>query len=387
MIVTSAKRNIALTTLILILILAPNYLSAQCNGDPNVCNRRYNEVCYVTTHNAYNYSGPFQGPNQTFPVSQQMTDGVRAFMLDVYMLFGKPTMYHGALTVGTLGNEPLEDVLVDIRSFIEQNPNEVITLIFECYITADEMDTVFTSAGLKPYLHEQDSMQPWPTLQDMINSGKTLVVFSDVDDAGTGQGWYHYMWDYQVETDYSAKSRADFSCDFNRGDSINELFIFNHFITDAITGTGEYDSAVAINANPYLIDRANQCITEKAKFINYLTVDFYETGDVFATKNSLNDAFVVSNDEIEINQIDFNIHPNPFHNTTTISFSSELFALNTELNIIDVTGRLINSYKIPKGKTEFTVHGDDIGMGIFFVQLISDGQILANQKVVIISGQ
>ena len=261
---------------------------AQCNGDPGLCEKRFDQVVYVTTHNAFNYSGPFQAPNQTYPVSQQLQDGVRAFMLDVYDQNGIPTLYH---SFSFLGNEPLQDVLTDVRLFLEQHPNEVVTLIFECYISANEMDTVFTNSGLKPYLHEQLLGSPWPTLQNMIDVGKNLVVLTDVDDAGPGQGWYHYMWDHCVETHYSANSRLDFSCDYNRGDSSNALFILNHFVT-SIVGTGLFDSSAAVNSNPYLLNRSNECMSITGKLPNFLTVDFYEAGDVFATKDLLNDGFV-----------------------------------------------------------------------------------------------
>ena len=77
---------------------------AQCNGDLSLCDKRYDQVVYVTTHNAFNYSGPFQAPNQTYPVSQQLQDGVRAFMLDVHDNNGVPTLFH---SFAFLGNEPL----------------------------------------------------------------------------------------------------------------------------------------------------------------------------------------------------------------------------------------------------------------------------------------
>ena len=40
----------------------------------------------------------------------------------------------------------------------------------------------------------------------MINAGGRLVVLSDTDDAGLGQGWYHYVWDFAVETHFSNNS-------------------------------------------------------------------------------------------------------------------------------------------------------------------------------------
>ena len=69
--------------------------NARCNGDSALCSKRYNQVVYVTTQNAFNYSPAFQLPNQSFPVSHQMMDGVRPFMLDVHNLLGASTLYRG----------------------------------------------------------------------------------------------------------------------------------------------------------------------------------------------------------------------------------------------------------------------------------------------------
>jgi hypothetical protein len=121
----------------------------------------------------------------------------------------------------------------------------------------------------------------------MITANKRLVVFTDVND-GQAYPWYHYVWDYAVETDYTAYSRSDFSCAYNRGDSTKSLFILNHFVTQQTLGYGLLDSAAAVNANPYLTDRAMSCWAATGKRPNFLTVDFYEQGDVMAAKDALN---------------------------------------------------------------------------------------------------
>ena len=59
----------------------------------------------------------------------------------------------------------------------------------------------------------------------MIDINKRLVVFSELDDANNAQSWYHYIWDHTVETHYSVNNINDFDCNYNRGDSVNDLFI------------------------------------------------------------------------------------------------------------------------------------------------------------------
>jgi hypothetical protein len=122
----------------------------------------------------------------------------------------------------------------------------------------------------------------------MIDNDNRLVIFSDVDDASSSQNWYHYVWDYAAETHYSVGTINDFTCDFNRGDPLNDLFIFNHFVTDANLGYGLYNESNDVNANPFFITRAQNCQNQTNKFPNFVTVDYYELGDGLAVVEELN---------------------------------------------------------------------------------------------------
>jgi hypothetical protein len=187
----------ALTALFL-----PVTAAAQCNGDSSLCAKRYNEVCYVTTHNAFNYQGAFLFPNQNTPVATQLDDGVRALMLDVYWFNNQATVYHSS---NFLGNQPLANLLGAVKTFLDQHPNEVVTLILESYISAAQTEDAFQQAGLLPYCHAQAAAQPWPTLGTMIQANTRLVVMTDANDT-QGRAWLHHIWDHAVETDFTAYS-------------------------------------------------------------------------------------------------------------------------------------------------------------------------------------
>jgi hypothetical protein len=264
--------------------------SSGCNGHPELCDRAYDDVSYVTTHNAFNYAfGPEQYffPNQNTPISTQLENGVRAFMIDIHEYNGFDSSHDGEIFVCHsycwLGGEPLENVLNTFFQFMIENPEEVITLILESYVSFDQIEPIFEDTGLIQYVHPQSSSAAWPTLQELIELNERLVVFTDRD--GGAADWYLDVWDFAVETNYSAKTADDFTCDYNRGDPSNSLFILNHFIT-WIAGT-RY-GAHQVNYNPYLIDRAEQCQTETGKLPNFLTVDFNEIGDVFEAVDMLN---------------------------------------------------------------------------------------------------
>ena len=257
---------------------------AQCNGSLNLCSKQYNEVAYLTTHNAFNSDQDgLSFPNQTYNIASQLNDGVRGLMIDVYDYLGDPTAYHSTFLLGTI---PLSDIFNDIKTFLDNNPNEVATIILECYVTANDIEDEINQSGLSNYLYTHNS--GWPTLQNMINNNSRLVIFTDVDDASSSQSWYHYVWDYAIETHYSVGNINDFTCDFNRGDPLNDLFIFNHFVTDATLGYGLYNESNDVNANPFFINRALDCQTQTNKLPNFVTVDYYELGDGLAVVDQLN---------------------------------------------------------------------------------------------------
>ena len=117
----------------------------------------------------------------------------------------------------------------------------------------------------------------------MIDSNKRLVILSDKNDANEKQSWYHYIWDFAVENKY-----GQINCEFNRGNPINSLFIFNHFITSF---TGNKNNAKNVNSFKFLMNHIIKCKDLKNKFPNFITVDFFEIGeslDVVSKLNTIN---------------------------------------------------------------------------------------------------
>ena len=262
-------------------VCLPSRAVHACNGAPELCDRRYDQVAYATTHNAMsNEEEGFGGPNQKFTVERQLADGIRGLMLDTYYDSGTTMLCHAFCV---LGKRPLVDTLTDIRQFLESHPYEIVTIIFESYISANDTRLTFEAAGLAPYLHAQPVAAPWPTLREMIAADRRLVVFTD--NQGGTYDWYHNVWAYAFETHYSFATPANLSCTPNRGNPANDLFILNHFLTQTF---GSPTLAEQINHDPLFIDRANQCAAEDAHLPNFVTVDHYQIGDVFPVVDALN---------------------------------------------------------------------------------------------------
>jgi hypothetical protein len=341
---------------------------AQCNGQSEVCSKPYNEVAFLTTHNAYNTgSEGFSLPNHNYGVAQQLQDGVRAFMLDVYSLFGTTVQYHGTFT---LGSQDLNDDLVEIRQFLDNNPNEVVTLILECYVSAATMEHELNVSGLSSYLFTKVAGQPWPTIQEMIDNNERLVVFTDEDDAGAGQDWYHYAWDYMVETHYSVNDVQDFTDQYNRGDASNDLFIFNHFVTSATLGTGsESDSQIA-NEYTFLMDRILNHYAGYQKFPNFITLDFYEHGGGLQVVQDLN-AGILSVEPTA--QIGVTLYPNPVQDRLVVKLQEDVQLQNVA--IYDARGVLV-----AQGQDK-TIDMSEFTPGIYLVKVQTNLGVVSSRVI------
>jgi hypothetical protein len=259
---------------------------ARCNGAPELCDRRFDEVAYATTHNAMsNAEEGWLGPNQRYSITSQLDDGIRAQMLDTWYFDLQPVLCHGGdvFPCNVTGMKPLADGLAEIADFLDRRPNEVVSIIFESYITEADTEAAFIAADLSRYVYVQPLGEPWPTLRELIESDTRLVVLTD--DGGASLPWHHYVWDYAWETHFSFQSPDQLSCDRNRGSAGNDLFILNHFLTNLI---GSVALAEQVNHNPLFADRAQQCAQEGGQIPNFVTVDFYDIGDVFDVVDHLN---------------------------------------------------------------------------------------------------
>lgn len=348
-----------------------------------LCIRTYDDVAYLTTHNAFNDAADgFLLPNQNNTITQQLNDGVRALMIDVYDKDGVATVYHG---FSYLGNAPLTDKLDEIKAFLENNPQEIVTLILENYASPALIETALSQSGLLSHLFVKDTTTlQWPTLQEMITSGKRLVIFSEADDGTPAQPWYHYIWDYAVETGYSAHNTGEFSCDYNRGNPDNPLFIVNHFITDATLGTGIEAQAAVANANPYLLNRLNECMNEHNKFPNFITVDFYERGDSKAAVDSINSQYWAGIQGNTNTSENISIGPNPCPDLLNVEVIEAINGSGWYLQLTNLFGQELIYTELEQQLTSLDLSGLKSG-GVYFVKIInSSNNSSITKKIVVV---
>ena len=257
-----------------------------CNGAEALCGRRFDEVAYVTAHNAMsNREEGWGAPNQEESIPAQLASGVRGLMLDTHEWPEAPYPEEPYLCHGfcLLGNELLVDGLAKIERFLRRNRGEVVTIIFENYVTAEAIAAAFEESDLLRYAYAHDRDTPWPTLREMIDRDERLVVFTDRH--GGAYPWFMDVWQHAFETHWSAATLDDLSCHRNRGRAGNALFILNHFLTNPVALP---TLAAQANDVEILLPRALECMEHHEQIPNFVTVDFTSIGDVFAVVDALN---------------------------------------------------------------------------------------------------
>ncbi len=299
-----------------------------CNGFPELCDRRLDEVVFAGAHNAMsNQDAPgWMFPHHEAGMPQMLKDGIRALLVDVHYGFAggsriKTDMrmepnaetikratgadgYAAAMRIRDrlvgvdesqhglyfchgfceLGAYAVEPALREIRDFVVAHPDEVIILIVEDYVTPQELASTFDKAGFADLVYTGNPAPPWPTLRQLIESGRRVLVFTE--SGRPGVSWLHPAFATFRETPYSFHKVEEFSCRANRGGDAGSLFQINHWIDT--TPTPKPSNAAIVNAYPFLLARAQQCAAERHHIANLIAVDFYRTGDLFSVVNKLN---------------------------------------------------------------------------------------------------
>ncbi|MDQ0694028.1 hypothetical protein [Streptomyces sp. W4I9-2] len=288
----------------------------QCLGSSRLCELRYDEAAYLTSHNAMSTTADrFIGPLQDPDITTQLNTGVRALQLDTYrwespqdivarldspeftpeqrrLISGAVDkvnppreglwLCHGVCRAGAIELVP---ALEDIGDWLRAHPTEIVTLIVQDDISPEDTEEAFHAAGLDDLLHtpSEDPDAPWPTLEEMIDSGRRLVVFAEKADGPAP--WYRNFYRYGMETPFAFRSPSEMTCAPHRGGTGKQLFLLNHFITNA--GGSRLDAG-RVNARDWVLERTRACEVERGSPVTFIAVDYTTVGDALGAVNELN---------------------------------------------------------------------------------------------------
>lgn len=273
-----------------------------CNLYSELCDRPFNDIVYVTTHNSYAV-GLSPAANQRNSIIVQLHDGVRALNLDAHKLdpnshkYGDIQLCHTSCALLNAGT--MVDTLKDINKWLDTHPNEVLTVFIENSdnFPLAEFTPSFQNSGiLSKVYYRSDFVSPWPTLRQMILSGQRVVVMTVGRDASVP--WLMNEWDFMWESPYLVPFSSPFPCNKDRPEgplSVPDsmaMSVISHFVftTFVISGTAipTPNPTVATQVNGKdLESHMNTCKEMKVK-VNFIMVDFYEFGSVFQIAANLN---------------------------------------------------------------------------------------------------
>lgn len=311
-------------------VLAGTGTVTVCNGHAELCERPFDEVAYVASHNSMSVAdGPgWFIPEQSDSIPRQLDQGVRALLIDVWSGRRAATVVrtaessHGeALRVAEeelgpevvaaalriadavagvaagpearflchglceIGSTSFADMLEQLRSWLVANPSEVVTLFIEDHVDPSLIAADIESAGLLPFIHTPVAGAPWPSLGEMITSGRRLVVMLEAGSGGADAAWLVNGFEFTQDTPYTFPTVGSFSCEPNRGNADAPLFLLNHWLAN-------FDSLVTdarlVNDREVLLARAEQCQTDRGQIPNFVAVNFVSIGHVHDVVDALN---------------------------------------------------------------------------------------------------
>lgn len=162
-----------------LLAFAAGVFAIDCNGHAELCNRIYSNVTFIGAHDSP-FVGILPSDNQIDSVTEQLNQGVRYLTAQTHDKDGTIELCHTSCILLDAGT--LQAFLTTVKTWMDSNPNEVVTLLLT---NGDGIDINlfgddFEAVGLDTYAYAPSgtlAIGSWPTLGTLISSGKRLVVF------------------------------------------------------------------------------------------------------------------------------------------------------------------------------------------------------------------
>jgi hypothetical protein len=307
-----------------------------CNGSRALCDLRLNQVAFAGTHNSFSAadSPGWYIPNQRRTIARQLEDGIRLFLIDphwgielpngrVLTDFDTETRDRNKVakalppnvlasaervvgrqlggdesdgerdvwlchTVCELGATRFVDALETFRKFLEANPGAVVVLFIEPYASPEELAERFERAGLDRYVATLSRDEPLPTMGQLVDEDKRVIVFAEKDADGTVP-WYLDGFSFVQDTPLGATRVGQLSCAPERGDADSPLLMLNNW---ADLFPPRLRANRPFLTERFLLERARRCTRRRGMPVNLIAVDYYDQGALVEAVDKLNAARV-----------------------------------------------------------------------------------------------
>ncbi|OCL12013.1 hypothetical protein AOQ84DRAFT_430107 [Glonium stellatum] len=286
-----------------------------CNNSPNLCNRTYDSITYLGAHDSPFVRDVSTGyssfGDQFFNTSTQLDAGVRMLTAQVHAVTTAQGaqewhLCHTLCNLFDVGK--LSDWLWEVRTWLDRNPTDVVTIILVNSDNAKAADLMpeFSAADIAHYAYVPPFQKPppvpadgasaWPALNEMIDQGKRLVSFvASIDPASnTAAPYLLNEFDFVWETAYDVSNASGFKCTPDRPPSLDAsmaaakaagmLFMMNHFLYwDQAFGIQVPDIRNVQNTNAWdgegsLGQTLLDCSGQYQRQPTFVLVDFFNVG-------------------------------------------------------------------------------------------------------------
>ncbi|KAL7272484.1 hypothetical protein RUND412_004704 [Rhizina undulata] len=248
--------------------------------------------------NDYSLSG-----NQFYNASVQLDAGIRLLQGQGFYVNDTIRLCHTSCDL--LDGGPLSDYLAQVSTFLEENPYEVVTLLWVNIdgVSLEEWATAYAAANLTsmsfvPNMdYDNITLESWPTISELVAKNKRLVTFLQSGANETEIPWLLDEFTYMFETSYNNNSPSDFDCTVDRpanSTSTGKLQLINHFLYASFLGIQYPNVSYVDTTNGVgpgagnLLTHATTCNETFGRAPNFMLVDFFDRGAVFEVQDAMN---------------------------------------------------------------------------------------------------
>jgi hypothetical protein len=263
-----------------------------CNGSPQNCQLKVNEMMFATLHNAMaTEEGGFTfGFNHYKALEKAMVAGYRGINLDLCKCDSNGGRLQFCHNICDYGERMPQEVFANVLDFLKAYPSEVIVLIFQATTERgpivwndlyDEMKQVQDFTDML-YVHGGEG-EEWPLMGDLVKSNKRIVTFYFNGGECTNDVCpepFLPFYEYTAETEYQSANLDDlrnvhYSCQLTRGPGgfKGDFFAVNNFVTPP-----DPEVSKITNTQKFLSERLTSCANYNGKRPNFIYVDFWSEG-------------------------------------------------------------------------------------------------------------
>jgi len=165
-------------------------------------------------------------------------------------------------------------IIDEINIHLDNNTEKILTFFLDLDLPIDSLQKVFQEKDLIRYFHKQPVNADWPTINEMIQSKKRIVLFT-MESIFNQPDWLHHVWNYTVEPYFSLFEAPNFLGEFLKGDPKNDLLIINDFNIPSNRIEQNPVYVIDQNTNHYLLNHCLSLWRNTGKAPNFIFLDQY----------------------------------------------------------------------------------------------------------------